>query len=359
MDELLNTIPGGFLQIGEDGRILQANATLLKLLGYEQSELIGQHIETILSVGGRIFYQTHFFPLFKLQGHAEEIYLTLASAAGQEIPVLLNALRRTQEQDAVIDWLLIPIFQRSRYEDEIIKARRAAEDAAHAKDAFLAMVTHELRSPLNAILGWADMLRGGEVEAAEILHGLDVIAKSARLQARLIEDLLDLARIRSGNLRIESTQLDLAQLVDTAAQAVRLAAESRNIHFEIRCDENVGPVYGDAIRMQQIIWNLLTNAIKFTPPNGQVRLSLSQQGQQALIEVNDTGQGISPAFLPYVFEPFRQAEADSNNRRNGLGLGLAIVSRLVEAHGGGVEAMSPGIGQGSTFKVWLPFKPST
>lgn len=110
--------------------------------------------------------------------------------------------------------------------------------------------------------------------------------------------------------------------------------------------------------MQQVIWNLLTNAIKFIPPHGQVRLSLSQQGQQALIEVNDTAQGISPAFLPYIFEPFRQAEADSNHRRSGIGLGLAIVSRLVEAHGGGVEAMSPGIGQGATFKVWLPFKPS-
>lgn len=231
-------------------------------------------------------------------------------------------------------------------------ARREAEDANRAKDDFLATVSHELRTPLTAVLGWAHMLRAEQVPADRLSHGLAVIERSARAQSRLIDDLLDVSRIVSNRLRMVHEPLPLAQIVEAALDQVRPQVEAR--HLELHTDlSHSGLVVGDARRLEQVVSNLVWNAIKFTEPPGQIRVRIERVQQNLVLTVSDTGVGISSAFLPYVFEWFRQADARSRSQ-SGLGLGLGIVRNIVQLHGGSVRAESRGAGQGATFIVTLP-----
>jgi signal transduction histidine kinase len=232
-------------------------------------------------------------------------------------------------------------------------ARREAESANRTKDDFLATLSHELRTPLNAILGWAQLLEIG-VDPTELQHGLKTIERNARVQAQLVDDLLDLSRITSGKLRLELKTIDPASVVLAALDSVAPGADAKGIRLERQLDAQAGPIRGDADRLQQVLWNLLSNAIKFTPAGGKVTARLFRSGSSAVIEIADTGQGIDAAFLPHVFERLRQADASSTRRHGGLGLGLAIVRHLVEAHGGAVDANSDGPGHGATFRVTLP-----
>ena len=234
-------------------------------------------------------------------------------------------------------------------------ARDAAETANRLKDEFLATLSHELRTPLNAILGWATILRrGGAADAEDVEQGLETIERNARAQAQLIDDLLDMSRIISGKLRLDVQPVDPAAFIDAAVETVRPAAEAKDIRLQKLLDPLAGPVAGDPNRLQQVVWNLLSNAIKFTPKGGRVRVMLGRVNSHVEVVVTDSGQGISPEFLPHVFERFRQADATSTRRHGGLGLGLSIVKHLVELHGGTVRADSPGEGHGSTFTVTLP-----
>jgi CheY-like chemotaxis protein/two-component sensor histidine kinase len=232
-------------------------------------------------------------------------------------------------------------------------ARTEAERASRTKDEFLATISHELRTPLNAILGWSQLLTD-QSDAATIREGLDVIRRNARVQAQLIEDLLDMSRIISGKLRLDVQGVDLVEVVDAAIESVRHAAEAREIRLSKVLDPLAGPVKGDPARLQQVVWNLLSNAIKFTPKGGKIQVMLERVNSHVELTVSDTGTGIAPEFLPHVFERFRQADATTTRRHGGLGLGLSIVKSLVEMHGGGVRAKSPGPGQGATFIVNLP-----
>jgi len=234
------------------------------------------------------------------------------------------------------------------------RARAQAEEANRIKDEFLATVSHELRTPLNAILGWASLLRGGEMDDAEIDRALETIERNASAQNRLIEDLLDVSRIITGKLRLERQTVDLASVIEAALEAARPAAEGKQITLESNLDSQVVKVFADPQRLQQIVWNLLSNAVKFTPRGGSVEVELRERESQIEISVSDTGQGIGPDFLPYVFDRFRQAEGSTARKHGGLGLGLAIVRHLVELHGGKVTADSPGEGRGATFTVNLP-----
>jgi PAS domain S-box-containing protein len=232
-------------------------------------------------------------------------------------------------------------------------ARQEAEAANRIKDEFLAVLSHELRTPLNPILGWAKLLKSGNLDAEKTVHAVEIIERNAKLQTQLIEDLLDVSRILQGKLSLNTSPVDLAATIGSALETVRLSAEAKSIH--IQTDLNTTPqVLGDAARLQQVIWNLLSNAIKFTPAGGQVAVRLELVGDQVQMTVSDTGKGISPHFLPHVFEYFRQADGATTRKFGGLGLGLAIVHRLVELHGGTVKADSPGDGQGATFTVILP-----
>jgi signal transduction histidine kinase/ActR/RegA family two-component response regulator len=233
-------------------------------------------------------------------------------------------------------------------------ARASAEEASRLKDEFLAIVSHELRTPLNAILGWADMLRRGKLEDAARDRACQTIFASAKRQAQLIEDLLDVARIISGKLRLERTDVDLRVVVRDALQVVQPAADAKRIRITIDVDSPLQPVAGDAARLQQVVWNLLSNAVKFTPEGGAVRVRLRGAPHGVEMVVTDSGQGIARDFLPSVFEPFRQADGSTTRVHRGLGLGLSIVKSLVEAHGGTVTGESEGEGRGATFIVRLP-----
>src|SRR5262245_7614825 len=235
-------------------------------------------------------------------------------------------------------------------------ARETAEDLARAKDEFLALVSHELRSPLNAILGNAAQLRHGGLDVQKVKQAAEVIERSGRAQAQLIDDLLDTARIISGKLRLDLGPVDLVSVIEQAIQTIQPAADAKGISIETDLPPEIGQITGDPTRLQQVIWNLLSNAVKFTPQGGRVEARLERIDPNICVTVSDTGKGISPDFLPYVFDRFRQADASSANRHGGLGLGLALVKYLVELHGGTVEAVSAGEGQGATFKVMLPIR---
>ena len=239
--------------------------------------------------------------------------------------------------------------------DERLRAAlAAAEDANRLKDEFLAVLSHELRTPLNAILGWARILRAGTIPPEAMPRALETIERNAQVQAQLIEDLLDVSRIVSGKLRLEMRPVDVVEVVQEAIDTVRPTADARGVALTTAMTPT-GPVSGDPQRLQQVVWNLLSNSIKFTPPGGNVHVRVEQDGAMVRIVVTDTGQGIDPDFLPHVFDRFRQAsDAAGRARRRGLGLGLAIVRHLVEAHAGSVHAHSEGAGKGATFTVELP-----
>lgn len=353
MDELLDKMPCGFLVFTDDGKIAEVNATLFTLLGYERGELRDVHIEKIFSVAGRIFYQTHIFPLLKIQKKIEEIYLDLRSKAGENVPVLINAVRHERNGQIFNDCVFVPIRQRNQYEDEILKAKKQAEAATLAKDEFLSIVSHELRTPLNSILGWARILDPKSSTAEMLKKGLDTIRRNAQMQTQLIEDILDFSRIISGKLRLEVAQINLAETVEAAIDVITPAAEANGIGISSVLDTKC-VVSGDADRFQQVMWNLLTNAVKFTPKGGRVRITMRRLNSSVEISVNDNGQGISADFLPYVFERFQQQDKTKSRRNSGLGLGLAITYRIVELHGGTIHVESPGEGLGATFTVILP-----
>jgi PAS domain S-box-containing protein len=237
-------------------------------------------------------------------------------------------------------------------------SREEAQAANRVKDEFLAVLSHELRSPLNPILGWSTLLLKNKLDAAKTAQALATIQRNAKLQSELIEDLLDVSRILRGKLNLNVVPVNLAAIIRAAMETVRLAAEAKSIQVEAILALDVGLVWGDSTRLQQVIWNLISNAVKFTSEGGQVDVQLERLDSFAQITVRDTGQGIAPDFLPFVFDYFRQADAATTRKFGGLGLGLAIVRHLVELHGGTVKVESPGEGQGATFTVQLPLNPT-
>ena len=284
----------------------------------------------------------------------DNTHLALAEDVAHRIALAVDNARLYREaQDAVTareDALGI--------RDEMLKrehvAREEAETANRSKDEFLATVSHELRTPLNAILGWAHMLRASTLDETTERRALETIERNAKSQAQLIEDILDVSRIVTGKLRLDVRPVDLDGVVEAAIDAMRPAAEAKGIQIESILDPRAGPISGDPNRLQQVIWNLVSNAVKFTDKGGRVQVQLRRVSSHVEIVVSDTGQGIDPEFMPYVFDRFRQADATSTRRHGGLGLGLAIVRHLVEMHGGTVEASSDGESKGATFTVKLP-----
>lgn len=353
MDDLLNNAPCGFLVFRDTGELVDVNQTLLELLGFERKELISLHIEKIFTAGGRIFYQTHFFPLLKLHGQATEIYLDLSTKSGRTIPVLVNAKRRDRNGTMLSDCVFMPVFQRNRFEDELLLAKKEAEEANRAKDEFLSVVSHELRSPLNAIVGWAKILESGKFNPELLKKGLETIQRNAEIQTHLIEDILDFSRIISGKLRLEVRELNLEEIIEKAIDIVTPAARAKGIRLNTMVDSTPG-VSADADRILQVLWNILNNAVKFTPKGGRVQIRTKRINSNIEISISDTGQGISEAFLPYLFERFEQTDKTKTRRHGGLGLGLSITRHIVELHGGTIRAESPGEDLGSIFTIVLP-----
>lgn len=247
------------------------------------------------------------------------------------------------------------IEDRSRLLSSEKLARNEAERANRLKDEFLATISHELRNPLNAILGWAHMMRLGNLTPANAERAVETIYRNAKSQAQLVADLLDVSRIISGKLRLDMRTVDLLSIVNAAIDSIRPAADGKGIRVQTIMDPGVGPISGDADRLQQIVWNLLTNAVKFTPKGGRIHVKVQRVNAYVEIVVSDSGVGISKDFLPYVFDRFRQADASTTRIHGGLGLGLSIVHQLVDLHGGSVSVHSEGEGKGATFTIMLPF----
>ncbi len=291
--------------------------------------------------------------------------LARANAALQtmydELEVLVE--RRTAELSQANEELKREIRVREWAEQERARllvleqaARRHAEEANRMKDEFLATLSHELRTPLNAILGWVQVLRTGKLDATAAARALETIERNSRAQAQLIADLLDVSRIITGKLRLDFKPVVLPRIIDAALESVQPAASAKDIQLTLSLEPLSSPVLGDSDRLQQVIWNLLSNAIKFTPRGGGVEVRVREERPNAVLQVSDSGAGIRPDFLPYVFDRFRQADGALTRTHGGLGLGLSIVRHLVELHGGTVEVASEGEGRGATFTVRLPLR---
>lgn len=266
------------------------------------------------------------------------------------VSVLEGALRARMRQFEIRDLL----NQREKLLQMEKKARAEAEKVNRAKDEFLATLSHELRTPLTTMLGWAKVLMTHRLDDKSSMRAIEAIEKSAKSQSQLIDDLLDVSRIITDKFQVEKKSLDLVQLLHTSIDMIRPAAESKGILLHLDISENPGPISGDAHRLQQVMWNILTNAIKFTPADGSVFVKLHSSNSHATITVRDTGKGIRNDFLPHIFERFRQADSSYTRNQGGLGLGLAIVQHIVNLHGGTVRAESEGEGKGSEFVVVLP-----
>ena len=287
-------------------------------------------------------------PIAALAGTAREI--------AERGDYSLRATPSTQDETGV----LVGAFNRMLDEIETSQRERAGllereQEANRLKDEFLATLSHELRTPLNAIVGWVHLLRHGQLPAEERRHALERIDRNAHAQARLVQDLLDVSRITTGKLRLDIREMDFASVVSNAVDACRPAADARQVAIACQLPADF-PTRGDPDRLQQVVWNLISNAVRFTAAGGRVSVTLSRNDGFDILRVRDTGAGIDPQFLPFVFEPFRQADAASTRAHGGLGLGLTIVRRLVELHGGKVDVASDGLGLGATFTVTLPVR---
>jgi PAS domain S-box-containing protein len=264
--------------------------------------------------------------------------------------------RKTSEQALKEAMQQADLANRERLQllDSERDARSQAERANRVKDEFLATLSHELRTPLNAVLGWTNILLRGNIQSEELKQGLVTIERNARIQAQIIEDLLDMSRIISGKVRLEVQETDLSAVLNESIETLRVTAEAKSVQLRAAMGPFAGPISGDPNRLRQVFWNVLHNAIKFTPSGGEVQVRLARVGSEVEVSVSDSGEGIAPDFLPYIFDRFQQGDASTTRRHGGLGLGLAIVKQLVELHGGKVGVKSNGLGQGAVFIVRLP-----
>jgi len=286
--------------------------------------------------------------------YLDYVYQPMRDSEGQVTGILVHGVDMTARHHESVERARVQEALAASLDAEQ-HARSEAEAASRMKDEFLASLSHELRTPLNAILGWSHMLRQEGLAPEKVAHGADVIDRNARAQMRIIQDLLDMSAIVAGKIRLEAQRVDLREIIRAALETARPAAEKKGVAIELGFAEDTSAaVTGDPNRLQQVFWNLFSNAVKFTPPGGHVRVSLERDHGDVVVSMTDTGEGISPAFLPHVFERFRQADGTIARRHGGLGLGLAIVRQLVELQGGQVQAHSGGLGHGATFTVRLP-----
>jgi PAS domain S-box-containing protein len=352
-----------------DGIITSWNAAAERIFGYTADEMIGQPVLKLIppkyhgeepQILARIrrgelidHYQSE---RVAKDGRTIQVSLTISPIKDRRGRIIgASKIARDITENKIAEEREREILRQAQEaKRQADRARRQAEEASLAKDEFLAMISHELRTPLTAILGWTRMLVNGQVPPDQHLKAFEIIDRNARSQAQLIEDLLDVSRIISGKLRIEFKPLELSRVIASAVDALRPAAEAKDIRIEPAIPLNSGSIVGDAERLQQVVWNLLSNAIKFTPRRGLVQIELRKIDSQMELRVTDNGIGISPEFLPRVFDRFSQSDASLTRSHGGLGMGLAIVKSLVELHGGVIAVTSAGEGQGSAFTIKLP-----
>ena len=347
-----------------DGTITAWNRGAEKLFGYTAREAIGQSIAMLMSPD-EAKEETRVMENIR-RGESVGYYETVGRRKdGTSVDIWLTVSPVFDDQGVIVGASRIArdITARKQAEAELAAllvseqhARANAETANRLKDEFLAVVSHEVRTPLNAIVGWVQMLRSGKLNQEQIAKALETIDRNAASQAEIIAELLDTSRIVSGNLKLDSKPIAIAPLIEAAVEILRPAAEAKSITIETKFGPGVKPIWGDSARLQQVLSNVLSNAIKFTPRGGRVEVTCESAGSNVVIVVKDNGIGIKPDFLPHVFERFRQADATSARSFGGLGLGLSIVRNIVELHGGSIRAESEGEDRGATFTITLPTK---
>jgi signal transduction histidine kinase/CheY-like chemotaxis protein len=372
-----NEVLGGVLASVTDGRSrVRAFGEMVALLWAEGNYNAAIRLEELWN-GLQKSYSFSLFCAYPMQGfHGEKFDGPHDGVCGVHTRVLpaesygglvdtddrLRAIARLQQKARSLE---AEIRERQQVEERLRlalvgeqMARAEAEAANRMKDQFLATVSHELRTPLNAIIGWSHLLRNGSLDKTTSARAVETIDRNAKSQAQLIEDILDVSRMITGKLRLNNEPVDIVSVINASIDSVQLAVDSKDIHLEVTLDPSARHTVGDAGRLQQVVWNLLANAIKFTPPGGRIEVKVERAGRNLRILVSDTGVGISPEFLPFIFERFRQADGTTTRVHGGLGLGLAIVRQLVELHGGTIKAESGGEGLGATFTIQLPLAPT-
>jgi PAS domain S-box-containing protein len=401
--DLLDRLPAGILTVDDDGRILRINATLLEMLGRPRDETLGRHVETILTLGSRLFYQTHLFPMVRMVGRADEIFLLIKTQAGEDVGVIANLARREEADRTLYDFVLLRVQERRRFEEELLRAKRAAESAQaqieeqatelevmteellsaneelrlqteaanrmresaeaanRAKSDFLTWMSHELRTPLNAVGGYAELLTMG-VPGPVNERQLDMLRRISRNQAHLlglVNQLLDLSKIEAGGVSYAIEEIDVTGVVDSVVPMIEPQLTAKRLAFTASAPPGLR-VRADRDKVRQILVNLLGNAIKFTAEGGHIRLEgapkegAAERLHQVALSVHDTGIGIAPEMQAAVFEPFVQVEGrQGRSRPLGTGLGLAISRELARGMGGDITLVSAP-GSGSTFTLVLP-----
>jgi PAS domain S-box-containing protein len=363
----LRSIGDAVISTDAEGRISFMNAVAEDLTGWSLADARGRPIEDVFHIVNEDTRAVVENPLVRVLAEGRIVGLAnhtlLISRSGTECPIDDSGApirdSRGELTGAVLVFRDISERRRAEIDRKILleserAARQEAERAGRVKDDFLANLAHELRTPLNSILGWTQLLRRGSLSQADQAQAVETIERNARLQGQLISDLLDMSAISSGKLRMDLRPTDLAAVVGSVVDSAGPSAAAKGISVYKSLDESAGPVLGDFNRLQQIIWNLVSNAIKFTPERGRIVVSLKRVGDDAELAVSDTGIGIAPAFLPHVFDRFRQQDSGRDRRYSGLGLGLAIAKQLVEWHHGTIHVTSDGEGGGATFHVTLP-----
>ena len=361
---VVESAPNGIVMVDHVGKILLVNTQIEKSFGYSRTELIGQRIEMLVPErfrGKHPEYRKEFMasPNARPMGAGRDLFGLRKD--GTEFPIEIGLNPIETEQGTLVLSTIVDITERKQIETERIEllereqaARKQAEDANRMKDEFIAIVSHELRTPLTSILGWTRMLRAGKLDESAANKAIETVERNARSQAQLIEDLLDVARITTGKMRLDVRAVDPAAVIKAAADSLRPAADAKNVQIQTILDSRAGPIAGDHERLQQVVWNLLSNAIKFTPKNKRVQMQLERINSHIEITISDNGPGIKPDFLPIIFQRFTQADSPITRSHGGLGIGLAIVKHIVELHGGTVAAGNKEGGSGAIFSVKLP-----
>jgi PAS domain S-box-containing protein len=364
----LDTSLDAIVSMDACGNVSEWNHAAERLFGYSREEALGRDMaELIIPPEYRARHRAglaRYLETEQPRVMGSRLELSALRRDGSEFPVELTITRILVDGPPAFTGYLRDISDRRRIEaerEQLLEAERAAradaEQAGRIKDEFLATLSHELRTPLSAILGWTHLLRSGIMTPDKLERGLEVIERNSHAQTRIIEDLLEMSRIISGKVRLDVQPVDLSVIIAAAVDSAAPAAAAKDIRLQRIVDPLATAVSGDPNRLQQVVWNLLSNALKFTPKAGRVLVVLERVESHIELSVSDTGQGIAPEFLPHVFDRFRQADSSTTRQHGGLGLGLSIVRQLVEMHGGSVRAASPGEGQGTTVTIALPLIP--
>jgi PAS domain S-box-containing protein len=358
------TASDAIITIDEKSKILFINPAAERIFGFTIQEMLGQELTMLMP---EYLRHVHRAGIRRYLGTGERhipwqgVELVGLHKSGKEVPIEVSFGEFAKGDRRLFTGFVRDITERKQAERDRARilereqaARQQAEEASRLKDEFLATVSHELRTPLTAGLGWACLLRTGEIDQAACERAFEAIERNARAQSQIIEDLLDVSRIITGKLRLKVLPVDLAQVIATSLDAMRPAAEAKKIQIKTTLEPLVHSVSGDPDRLQQIVWNLVSNAVKFTPRAGNIEVRLEEIDDEAVITVRDTGPGINREFLPFVFDRFRQADGSFTRSHSGLGLGLAIARHLVELHGGTIEAINAEDGRGAILSVRLP-----